>query len=232
MVKTLVFIHGWASTSDIWQKQKEYFSQNFEVVTPDVSGAKDINEAVHILKDSLGNKKDYVLIGWSLGWLVILDSLQSTSLKPKGLLAVNSTAKLTDDGYLGTGLTDTHLAKMIRDCKRNPQKTFEDFYGSILTDTGKNILNSARPKNIEYDKLIYGLRILRDCDYREFIKEINIPTLLITGSKDTICPQEASLYMHKMIKGSELKIFDCGHMPFLDKPGEFNAVLENFIKGL
>ncbi|OGX23322.1 MAG: hypothetical protein A3J51_03565 [Omnitrophica WOR_2 bacterium RIFCSPHIGHO2_02_FULL_45_21] len=232
MVKTLVFIHGWASSPAIWQGQIEYFSKNYEVISPDISAAKDIREAAGSVNNSLKDKKDFILIGWSLGWLVILELLKNFNISPQGLVAVNSTPKLIDDGYLGLGLSKTHLAKMIRDCKRNPKKTFEDFYKNTFSDIGKTMLKGVKLKNSDYEKLIYGLYILRDGDYRDFLKAIDIPTLLITGTRDSICPKEASTYMHKMIEGAQLKVLDSGHIPFIEKDEEFNGLVEDFIKGL
>ncbi len=232
MVKTLIFIHGWASSPEIWQRQKEYFSKDYEVILPEISKAKNITEAANIVNDLIKDKKGIVLIGWSLGWLVVLELLKNLALEPKGIIAVTATAKFSDDGYLGKGPTDTHLAKMIRDCKCNPQKTLEDFYKSILTDTGRNILSCLKFKNIAFDKLIYGLYMLRDCDYRDFIPQIHLSALIITGRKDTICIPEASEYMYKKIARSELMVFDCGHMPFLDKAEEFNSAINDFIAGL
>lgn len=238
MARCLVFIHGWASSPEIWQKQKEYFSKDYEVILPDISSSRDIREACGLVNNSIKDRKDFVLIGWSLGWLVALELLKNLLDKaeprilPKGLVAVNSTPKLVDEGYLGAGLTQTHLAKMIRDCKRNPKKTFEDFYKSTLTDIGKTMLNSVKLKDSDYEKLIYGLYILRDCDYRDFLKTIHIPSLLITGTSDTVCPKEASMYMHKAIDGSRLKILDSGHIPFIEMAEEFNGLVESFVKGL
>ncbi|OGX43470.1 MAG: hypothetical protein A3H41_01465 [Omnitrophica WOR_2 bacterium RIFCSPLOWO2_02_FULL_45_28] len=284
MVKTLVFIHGWASTQDVWQSQRDYFAGNYEVILPDISRAKEIKEAAEIVNVSLAIKRDFVLIGWSLGWLVVLELLKNFKISPQGIVAVNSTPKLIDDGYLGAGPTRTHLAKMIRDCKHNPEKMLDNFYKGILTDTAKDMLKGIKPKNIDtfggaqtppfpakrdpagqkivvrdragkecaalsinpehttvfrpwcgridYDRLIYGLYILRDCDYRDFISEINIPALIIVGAKDGICPPQASEYMRSRIKHAQLKILDCGHMPFLDKANEFNTILENFVKEL
>lgn len=239
MAKTLIFIHGWASSSQIWQGQKDYFSsKDYEVISPDISPAKDIKEAASLVNTAIKGKKDFVLIGWSLGWLAALELLKNLlaeaepRLLPKGLVAVNSTPKLIDDGYLGVGPTKTHLAKMIRDCSHNPEKMLDDFYKGILTDTAKDMLKGIKLKDVDYDTLIYGLYILRDCDYRNFISEINIPTLIIVGAKDKICSPQASEYMHSRIKHAQLRILDCGHMPFLDKASEFNTIIENFVKEL
>ena len=139
MVKTLIFIHGWASSPEIWQRQKEYFSKDYEVILPEISKAKNITEAANIVNDLIKDKKGIVLIGWSLGWLVVLELLKNLALEPKGIIAVTATAKFSDDGYLGKGPTDTHLAKMIRDCKCNPQKTLEDFYKEAAIFTGREI---------------------------------------------------------------------------------------------
>lgn len=238
MAMTLVFIHGWATSPEIWQRQKEHFAKDYEVILPDISGAHDIREAACLVNNSIKDRKDFVLIGWSLGWMVALELLKNLldesepRILPKGLAAVNSTPKLVDDGYLGAGPAKTHLAKMIRDCKRNPKKAFEDFYKSTLTDIGKTVLSSIKPKGSDYDKLIYGLYILRDCDYRDFLIKIHIPALLIAGVNDTICPQEASAYIHKRIEGSQLKILDSGHIPFIERAEEFNGLVEAFVKGL
>lgn len=232
MVKTLVFIHGWASVPEIWQGQREYFAGDYEVVLPDIGPAKDITEAANIVNDLIKGKKDLVLIGWSLGWLAILEALKSFSLKPKAVVAINSTPRFCSHEYLGAGSTQTHLNKMIRDCRRDPRKTMENFYKGLLTESGKGMAGSCQFKNIDYSKLTYGLYMLKDADYRDFIGTIDIPAFIISGARDTICVPLASEYMHQRIKGSQLKVFNCGHLPFLDRVEEFNSAIEDFIKKL
>ena len=232
MVETIVFIHGWASAPEIWERQREYFTKDYEVILPDISPAKDITEAANIVNDSIKGNKDLVLIGWSLGWLAVLEALKSFSVRLKGVVAVNSIPKFCSHEYLKVGSTQTHLNKMIRDCKRDPQKTMENFYKGMLTDNGKSMASSFQFKNLDYNKLIYGLSMLKDADYRDFIGTIDIPTLIITGARDIICVPQVSEYMHQRIKQSELKVFDCGHLPFLDKPGEFNFAIADFMRKL
>jgi len=232
MIRNLVFIHGWAGTPEIWQGQREYFSGEYEVTLPDIGPAKDIAGAANIVNDSIKGKKDFVLIGWSLGWLAVLEALKSLFLKPKAVVAVNSAPKFCSDEYLGAGFTQTHLNKMIRDCKRDPKKTVDNFYRGLLTEEAKNMLGEFNVRNLNYQSLTYGLYMLRDCDYRDFFGEIKLPALIIAGAKDKICPPEASEYMYKRINDSQFKVFDCGHIPFIDKAEEFNSTIDDFIKSV
>lgn len=232
MINTLVFVHGWASGPQIWRAQEGYFSKKYEVILPDISGAEDIKEAAGLIGAAIKDRKDFVLIGWSLGWLAVLELLNDFTLNPNGLIAVNSTAGFCDDSYPVIGPSQTHPLKMIRYFKRNPPKALESFYEVMLSEAGKSMLSGMKLKSQAYDKFIYGLYMLRDCDYRAFITTIEIPALIICGSKDKICPSEASEYMYKKIIGSRLEKLDCGHMPFLDKKDEFNSLVEDFVKGL
>ena len=229
---TLIFIHGWGSFPEVWAGQKEFFGKEYKVILPDISQAKNIKDAADIVCGALPRAGDYVLTGWSLGWLVVLELLKSFNLRPKAIISIASTARFTDDGYLGAGPTSVHLAKMIRDCKKDPKRAYIDFYKMILADTGKEALVKVNLPPFDYNNLIYGLDILKSADYRDFIETINIPALIITGSKDTICPKEASIYMHKIVKNSQLEMLDCGHMPFLSREQEFNNILESFIRAI
>jgi len=232
MVGTLVFIHGWATTPEVWAGQKEYFSGEYEVILADISAAKNIKEAADSVYGLVRDKNNFILIGWSLGWLVILELLKTFKIKPNGIISVNSTAKFVDDGYLGAGPKKAHLDKTIRDCRRDAGRAFSDFYKTILSDKGNEAFTGLNPDGIDYNNLIHGLNMLKDCDYREFIKDVRIPALFIAGEQDTICPQEASFYMQEKIQGSKLKIMECGHMPFWSNAVEFNSMVHNFLKGL
>jgi pimeloyl-ACP methyl ester carboxylesterase len=57
-----------------------------------------------------------------------------------------------------------------------------------------------------------------------------IPVLIVWGERDPIIPVEHGQLAHRAIKGSRLEIFEgVGHMPQLEAPGSFVAVLERFL---
>jgi pimeloyl-ACP methyl ester carboxylesterase len=58
-----------------------------------------------------------------------------------------------------------------------------------------------------------------------------MPTLIVWGQRDSIIPVSHGERAHAAIIGSRLEIFDgVGHIPHLEAPGRFVAVLERFLE--
>jgi pimeloyl-ACP methyl ester carboxylesterase len=59
---------------------------------------------------------------------------------------------------------------------------------------------------------------------------IEIPTLLVWGSRDRIIPSWHARTAHQAIAGSRIEMFEgAGHFPHLDEPERFAGVLTDFI---
>jgi pimeloyl-ACP methyl ester carboxylesterase len=57
-----------------------------------------------------------------------------------------------------------------------------------------------------------------------------MPLLIIWGENDPIIPSRHGKRAHEDLPGSRLEIFDgIGHLPQLEAPGRFIAVLERFL---
>ncbi|WP_071394859.1 alpha/beta fold hydrolase [Bacillus tuaregi] len=62
------------------------------------------------------------------------------------------------------------------------------------------------------------------------LTEINVPTLIVHGSKDSSVPVQHAKEAYKLIKNSELYLMEgCKHWPQKEKPVEFTHVVENFL---
>jgi len=58
-----------------------------------------------------------------------------------------------------------------------------------------------------------------------------MPVLIIWGARDPIIPVHHGEHAHEAIPGSRLEVFDgVGHLPQLEAPGRFVAVLERFLE--
>jgi pimeloyl-ACP methyl ester carboxylesterase len=66
--------------------------------------------------------------------------------------------------------------------------------------------------------------------YMDRLSEIQAPTLLIHGSKDTLAPLEASRQAQTRFANTQLYILeDCGHWSQSEDPETFNRVLRSFL---
>jgi pimeloyl-ACP methyl ester carboxylesterase len=64
----------------------------------------------------------------------------------------------------------------------------------------------------------------------EELREIKVPTCLIWGQNDTVTPPMVAEEFKKLMPHSELHWIDkCGHAPMMEKPKEFNEILEAFL---
>lgn len=65
------------------------------------------------------------------------------------------------------------------------------------------------------------------------LSELHMPTLIIVGAADAVCPPTQSGRLHQGIAGSELLVIeDAGHFPWIEKPEAFYRGVETFVSGL
>jgi pimeloyl-ACP methyl ester carboxylesterase len=70
---------------------------------------------------------------------------------------------------------------------------------------------------------------LVDARDRLYLAE-HMPTLIVWGERDAVLPVDHGYAAQEAVPGSQLEIFeDAGHLPQLDDPGRFIAVVEEFV---
>ncbi len=71
---------------------------------------------------------------------------------------------------------------------------------------------------------------LRDFDLRPELARITAPTLILAGRHDWICPPEFSEELHRLIPGSDLRIFtESSHSIRADEPAAFIDAVAGFV---
>jgi pimeloyl-ACP methyl ester carboxylesterase len=67
-------------------------------------------------------------------------------------------------------------------------------------------------------------------DFTDRLPEIEVPTLIVWGRQDRVVPPADGEEFERLIPNSRLVVFDrCGHVPQLEKPARFNALLDEFL---
>ncbi|MBO6755650.1 MAG: alpha/beta hydrolase [Roseibium sp.] len=64
-------------------------------------------------------------------------------------------------------------------------------------------------------------------DQQETLKTVSVPTLILMGDQDLLCPRDRHELMHKLIASSSFQIIaEAGHLPTLEQPEAVNAAFE------
>lgn len=67
-------------------------------------------------------------------------------------------------------------------------------------------------------------------DQRETLKQVHVPTLVLCGEDDRLCPLERHTLMHDLVKGSELVVIEgAGHLPTLEQPTKTTQVVNAWL---
>jgi proline iminopeptidase len=67
-------------------------------------------------------------------------------------------------------------------------------------------------------------------DFRDRLRSLEIPTLIIVGARDFICAPALAKLLHDAIAGSKLVTMErSGHMPHLEEPAAFAAAVVSFL---
>jgi pimeloyl-ACP methyl ester carboxylesterase len=80
---------------------------------------------------------------------------------------------------------------------------------------------------------IPALEALMGYSYREMLERIEVPTLIVWGRNDMLVPVgDAARYERLIGANARSVIFeDTGHLPMLERPRRFNALLAEFVAG-
>jgi pimeloyl-ACP methyl ester carboxylesterase len=77
---------------------------------------------------------------------------------------------------------------------------------------------------------LQGLQAVLDYDIRERLPEIACPTLIVWGDGDRLITVKDADVFAELIPNSRKVVYaDTGHMAMLERPAEFNALLESFL---
>lgn len=68
-------------------------------------------------------------------------------------------------------------------------------------------------------------------DQQDTLRAVSVPTLILCGREDALCPLERHSLMHALIPGSVLCVIDgAGHLPPLERPNDTTAALLRWLE--
>ena len=84
-------------------------------------------------------------------------------------------------------------------------------------------------RNFSTAKYLAGCEALRDADFRERVQQIEAHTLIIAGTHDRAATLSDAEFLHEKIRGSQLRVFPCGHLACVESAEAFAKAVTEFL---
>ncbi len=235
--QALVFVHCWSCDKSYWQNQFEYFGDKYTVIAIDLAGhgesgldrkdwtvenyGKDVKAVVE--KENLNN---VILIGHSMGGPVVLSAAEQLGNKVKALITIDTFQEI--EQQFDQRQFDEFYSQFEKDftgtTKQFATMLFGDNADSVLVDTISDDM-ASEPKDVALASFVS----LFHFNEAENFDKVDLPVRFINSEKFPTNIESAKRH----IKNFDIKIINgVGHFPMLEKPEEFNSVLEETINEL
>ena len=229
----LVFLHGWGTSGHIWRRQTEAFAgAGLKVLTPTFPSC-EVSWLVDYLKKL--PLAETVLVGWSLGGMLLLEALSRANLMPAKVVLVATPACFCAGEDHPVGQPRAAVRALRRTVRQDPRRGLADFAGRCL-DPGEADFREEMLENFQYQEagadLPSGLDYLLNTDLRHQLAAIPPGTLIIQGDEDTIVPPEQAEILSQYLKDAQVvRLPGAGHAPFLTQAEAFNEVIRKIMEG-
>ena len=195
----ILLIHGWGMSGKIWDEFSKLMKNKNKLYVIDLPGMGK-SELINPYKiDDLISKinksipKKITIIGWSLGGQIAMKYYLKYPKSVNSLVCISSTPCFIKKPGWDFGVSINFFSKFKKELLNNWQKTLSKFFllqikedeekKNILKKLENSFMNEQPPNKKGLEKT---LEILEEMDIRNDIKNINIPTLIISGKKDAI----------------------------------------------
>jgi pimeloyl-ACP methyl ester carboxylesterase len=231
-MKTLLFLHGWGATGNIWRRQVKAFSgKGVEVLTPTFP-TWEVSWLVDYLNEL--SLAETVIVGWSLGGMLLLEALSQMAVSPGGLVLVATPASFCERPDHPHGQPRAVVRALRRTVREDRGRGLADFAGRCLAPGEANfreeIFQDFQPRENGAD-LAAGLDYLINTDLRPKLVRVPAGALIVQGDQDNIVPPaQTEALRHYLLDARVVTFPGAGHAPFLTRAGEFNEIVEEFLR--
>jgi 3-oxoadipate enol-lactonase len=241
----IVFLHGFPHRRTMWASQIEALAEQARCITVDLRGFGESAPAGGVSMDAYADdiiallderKVDRAVIcGLSMGGYVAFALWRRHRTRVRGLVLMDTKA----------GADTPEAAEkrrgMIKQARERGSSAVAD--AMITGMVGK----STRAKCPEVVDAVHRMlesapvpgivgaleAMISRPDSTPTLATIDVPTLIIVGSEDTLTPPKESEAMHGVIAGSRLEVIQgAGHVSNLERPAAVNHVLSEFLASI
>ncbi|WP_131694805.1 alpha/beta fold hydrolase [Dyadobacter tibetensis] len=242
--RTLLFLHGWCIDGTYWENQLEYFSKNYDVYAIDLPGfgkSKAVrtnwtieeyaNDVIAFI-DTM-NLKNLVIIGHSMAGEILLQIALTNNQEIVGIVGVDN-FKIIDVVFTPEQMKQmTDFFPMLEKDFKNSAPLYADMMLFHPT-TSKEVKDRVKTDFANSDSVIGYKTIMTQMQYAstdaQRLEQLDYKLYLINS--DGFPTNETGLKNHCKNSFQVETISATGHYPMIEKPTEFNLILEKVLTGI
>lgn len=230
--ETLLLLHGLFGALSNWDGIIDHFSDKFRIIIPLLpiyelpARQANLEALLQFLEDFVAfkNLTNVTAIGNSLGGHIgLLYTLKNQE-------NVNRLVLTGSSGLFENSMGGSFPKRGSYDYIR--ERVAYTFYDPAVAT--KDLVDEVFETTSSIPKCMSIVGIAKSAQRHNLAKDlsgIHVPTLLVWGLNDTITPPHVGYEFNRLISGSELYFIDkCCHAPMMERPEEFNAILESFLE--
>jgi pimeloyl-ACP methyl ester carboxylesterase len=236
---TLVFVHGWSCDSRYWREQIPYFAKKYQVVTVDLAGhghseqtrkvysLESFSEDVKAVVEKLDAKK-VILIGHSMSGEIVAKAATLMPDRVIGIIGVDTIQNVEDT------MPKEEFNKMITGMKTDFKGTVKNFVEPMLGKDMKPELKqwiiddmSAAPPNVAASAFKEYVQKFENKGIANLFKEVKVPVRCINAD---LWPTNPEVNRKYIANYNVVFMKNAGHFIMLERPAEFNKLLDSSIK--
>jgi pimeloyl-ACP methyl ester carboxylesterase len=235
----LVLVHGFLGSSDMWGPQINFFKDNFRVIAPALPGFGNSNtikscNSIECMAKAILNLlekkriKKFNLLGHSMGGMIVQEMANIASEKILKLICYGTGPRGNIPGRFET-IDQSREKLKINGLKSTAHRIAKTWF--IEGENAKYFyLCEEAGEQTSTEAADNGLIAMKNWDGIKNLKNIENKTLIVWGDQDKAYNFNQVETLNNSIPNSDLKIIrGCSHNAHLEKPDEFNRVVEKFL---
>jgi pimeloyl-ACP methyl ester carboxylesterase len=173
----------------------------------------------------------FALAGLSMGGIVAMEILRQAPLRIERLALLDTNPRSEIEAVKQnrepqiTKVQAGGLKEIMRD-ELKPNYLADSPHRQDVMDLCMNMALDLGPDVFERQSRALQSRP----DQQDTLKTVNVPTLILMGEEDRLCPRDRHDLMHSLVEGSTLEIVEgAGHLPTLEQPDAVNRALKTWL---
>lgn len=249
-VPRLIMLHGWGLDARTWNPLRSILDRQLLTEAYDLAGfGEDAGDSVEIpgfeehvveLTERIGRLDGpVVLIGHSRGGAVSLVAAARDAEKVKAVVTIGSAARFSLAEDYQWGIAREQLTQLASTFREAFAETFDSLLGAFwLSDAepaaaanSERILKDAARRHRRPDVVAEILTSDAEIDIRAVLPQIEVPVLVLQGTRDAVVSEEAGRWLAQQLPHGEFRTIDgAGHVPHVTRPEATAVAILQFLE--